>query len=294
MATDASRKTEAAGSARRWIRRWLSIIALAVVALLPREASADPVLEIAIHGETRHFARDALLARPDVASVEIARDIAYGKPMRFRAIPLAVLLPALDASDGVIETVAIDGFAAQLPVDLVTNTDPAKAVAWLAIEPENAPWPPLPGKTASAGPFYIVWTGAMAATIRSEQWPYQVAKLESQPSPAARWPALGVDPALPATHAVRAGQALFVTQCLPCHTLNGAGSSNVGPDMNQPMNPTEYLTHDGLHALIRDPRSVRNWPGLLMPGFAPDQMSDREIDLVIDYLAHMATRRTSR
>lgn len=104
----------------------------------------------------------------------------------------------------------------------------------------------------------------------------------------------GVDPALPATHPVRAGQALFVTQCLPCHTLNGAGSSNVGPDMNQPMNPTEYLTHDGLHALIRDPRSVRNWPGLLMPGFAPDQMSDREIDLVIDYLAHMATRRTSR
>ena len=134
----------------------------------------------------------------------------------------------------------------------------------------------------------------MAATIRSEQWPYQVAKLESQPSPAARWPALAVDPALPATHAVRAGQALFVTQCLPCHTLNGAGSSTVGPDMNKPMSPTEYLTRAGLRALIRDPRSVRNWPGLLMPGFPQDRMSDREIELVIDYLAHMAARRTSQ
>jgi mono/diheme cytochrome c family protein len=152
------------------------------------------------------------------------------------------------------------------------NTDPAKPVALLAIEPADIPWPPLPGKTASAGPFYIVWTGASAATIRSEQWPYQVARLASQPSPAARWPALGVDPALPATHPVRAGQALFVTQC-SCHTLNGAGASTVGPDLNQPMNPTEYLTPAGLHALIRDPKSVRHWPKQQMPGFpgGPDE-----------------------
>jgi mono/diheme cytochrome c family protein len=259
------------------------------------DASAEPILDVAINGQTRHFARDALLARPEVTSVEIVHDIAYGKSMRFRAIPLAVLLPGLSAStDSVLETVATDGFAAQLPLDIVTNTDPAKAVAWLAIEPDDARWPPLPGKTESAGPFYIVWTGAAAATIRSEQWPYQVAKLETQPSPAARWPALGVDPTLPATHSVRAGQALFVTQCLPCHTLNGAGSSNLGPDMNKPMNPTEYLTHDGLRAQIRDPRSVRSWPGQLMPGFTADQMSDREIEVVIEYLAHMAKRRASR
>jgi mono/diheme cytochrome c family protein len=215
--------------------------------------------------------------------------------MRFRAVPLAALLAGLSPpADSVIEAVALDGFAAQLPIDLVTNTDPAQAVAWLAIEPADAPWPPLPGKTASAGPFYILWTGAAASTIRSEQWPYQAAKLESHPSPAARWPALAVDPALPATHAVRAGQALFVTQCLPCHQLNGAGSSTVGPDMSKPMSPTAYMTRAGLHALIRDPRSVRNWPGLLMPGFPRDRMSDREIELVIDYLAHMAARHTSQ
>jgi mono/diheme cytochrome c family protein len=273
---------------------WLSIIALPALLLVSQSASAA-ALEVAIGGETRHFDRDALLARPDVASIEISDDVAYGRTMRFRAIPLAALLTGLSPpTESVIETVALDGFAAQLPLDLVTNTDPAKAVAWLAIEPADAPWPPLPGKTASAGPFYILWVGAAAKTIRSEQWSYQVIKLESHPSPATRWPALGVDPALPATHAVRAGQALFVTQCLPCHTLNGAGSSTVGPDMNKPMSPTEYLTRAGLHALIRDPRSVRSWPGQLMPGFAPDQMSDREIDLVIGYLAHMAARRTSQ
>jgi mono/diheme cytochrome c family protein len=278
-------------------KKWahcFSIVVLSSLLLMWRSEAADPVLDVVIGGDTRHFARDALLARPDVANVEVAADVAYGKAMRFRAVPVAALLAGLNPpADSVIETVALDGFAAQLPLDLITNTDPAKPVAWLAIEPADNPWPPLPGKTASAGPFYILWTGAAAATIRSEQWPYQVAKLASQPSPASRWPALGVDPALPATHPVRAGQALFVTQCLPCHNLNGAGASAIGPDLNKPMSPTEYLTRAGLRALIRDPKSVRSWAEQRMPGFAADQMSDREIDLVIDYFTHMAARRTS-
>ena len=257
-------------------------------------ASADPVLDIVIRDQARQFGRDELLLRADVANVDVAGDVAYGKAMSYRAVPLAALLAGLDLpADSVIESVALDGFAAQLPLDLLTNTDPAKAVAWLAIEPADTPWPPLPGKALSAGPFYILWTGASAATIRSEQWPYQVAKLVSQPSPAARWPALGVDPALPATHPARAGLALFVTQCLPCHTLNGAGTSAVGPDLNQPMNPTRYLTPDGLRALIRDPKSVRSWPGQQMPGFPADQMTDSDINLVIGYLKHMAAQRGS-
>ena len=65
----------------------------------------------------------------------------------------------------------------------------------------------------------------------------------------------------------------------------------MGPDLNQPMNPTRYMTPDGLHALIRDPRSVRSWPGMQMPGFAAAQLSDAEIDQIIAYLDHMAARR---
>jgi mono/diheme cytochrome c family protein len=255
-------------------------------------ASADPVLEIVIGGQTRKFGRDELLRRPDVTHVAVAKDVAYGKAMNYLAVPLATLLAGLDPpANGVIESIALDGFAAQLPVDLLTNTDPAKAVAWLAIEPADRRWPMLPGKAESAGPFYIVWTGAAVATIRSEQWPYQLKRLESQASPLERWPALDVDAALPATDPIRAGLALFKTQCLPCHTLNGAGSSTFGPDLNRPMNPTEYMTRDGLHALIRDPKSVRSWPAMQMPGFAADHMTDREIDLIIGYLAHMTTRR---
>jgi mono/diheme cytochrome c family protein len=44
----------------------------------------------------------------------------------------------------------------------------------------------------------------------------------------------------------RARQTLFVTQCLVCHKLNGAGSADVGPDLNLPENPTEYFQASAL------------------------------------------------
>jgi mono/diheme cytochrome c family protein len=255
--------------------------------------AAEPVLEITVVGKTQSFTREAMLATPGATTIDVARDITYGAPMTYRAVPVASLLAGLTVpTDSVIEAVAEDGFAAQLPFDLLLNTDPGKAIAWLAIEPADHTWPKLSGKDYTAGPFYIAWTGPGAAGIRSEQWPYQVAKLVSQPSPAGRWPALSVDVGLPAT-AVRAGETLFVTQCLPCHRLNGAGASEVGADLNRPMNPTEYLTPEGLHALIRNPKSVRTWPMQQMPGFPPESLSDREIDLVIAYLQHMPGRKKS-
>jgi len=273
---------------RIWIAACLVLSSAAALA-------AEPTLQIDVGGEKRSFTRDAMLASPSATTIKVANDMTYHGPMTYRAVPVATLLAGLKfPPDSVLEAVAVDGFAAQLPLDLVLNTDPSRAVAWLAIEPEDKPWPNIPGKDVSPGPFYLVWTGAEVDEIRSEQWPYQTAKLESQPSPASRWPELAVDPSLPATDPVRAGQALFVVQCLPCHKLNGAGAADVGPDLNRPMNPTEYMTPKCLHALIRDPKSVRTWPGQKMQGWPPDLLSDREIDLIIAYLGHMAGRKTAQ
>jgi mono/diheme cytochrome c family protein len=261
--------------------------------LLPVVAQADePTITATVANDTRSFTRDELLVRPDAIIIEVVHDVTYRMPMTFRAVPVASLLAGMKPpSDSVIEVVTLDGFITQLPTDLVLNTDESKAVAWLAIEPADHPWPPIPEKDVSAGPFYIVWTGAAVGTIRSEQWPYQTAKLISRPSPATRWPALAVNSALPPTDPVRAGQALYIAQCLPCHKLNGAGASDVGPDLNLPQNPTEYLTPQGLHDLIRNPRTVRTWPALAMPPFPPDYLSDRDIGLVVAYLKHMAGRK---
>jgi len=47
-------------------------------------------------------------------------------------------------------------------------------------------------------------------------------------------------------------------------------------------------------AYIRNPASVRDWPGRTMPAFSPDQLSDREIDLIVTYLAYTAQRKLER
>src|SRR5262249_8080376 len=128
--------------------------------LLPAAArAAEPSLAVTVGGKTRNFTREQLLARSDATTIKVPMDISYRAPMTYRAVPVAALLKGMNIpSDSVIEAVAVDGFTAQLPLDLVLNTDESKAVAWLAIEEPDHAWPKLPGKDSSAGPFYIVWT----------------------------------------------------------------------------------------------------------------------------------------
>jgi mono/diheme cytochrome c family protein len=273
--------------------RWCVAVGLATVAAaMPSpSAAAGPTLVVSANGVTQTFDRDALLARSDVAEISTTRDVAYGTRRSYRAVPLANLMKGIDIpADAVVEAMAKDGYVSQLPRSLVEGSDP-EAVGYVAIEPAGEPWPPMPGKDASAGPFYVVWIGAQAATVPPGNWPYHVVTLSVQDPPTKRWPALVVDPMLPALDPARRGQALFVSKCLNCHTLNHAGLATMGPDMNGPMNPTEYLTDTGLRALIRDPQSVRAWPELAMPSFSRDDLSDEDITLIIAYLRHMAGRK---
>jgi mono/diheme cytochrome c family protein len=274
------------------IVRGLALLLLLLLSGLAQ--AAEPTITVTVGNDTRSFTRGELLARPDATTIHVARDVAYRRPMTYRAVPVASVLAGMTLPpDTVLEAVALNGFVAQILPDLLLKTDESKAVAWLAIEPAEQPWPAISGKNENAGPFYIVWTGAEVGSIRSEQWPYQLAKLVSRPSPLSRWPALAVNSALPANDPVRAGQALFVIQCLPCHKLNGAGAADVGPDLNLPQNPTEYLTPQGLHDLIRNPKAVRTWPAQSMPALA-DYLSDNDIELVIAYLKHMAGRKQAQ
>ena len=127
--------------------------------------------------------------------------------------------------------------------------------------------------------------------MRREQWPFAAAVLRPAPSAEARWPEIAVDAGVPVGSPIRAGQALFVTQCLVCHPLNGAGAAHVGPDLNLPHSPTEYFQPWALKAFLRDPGSVRRWSAMQMRGFDAASISDAELDAVLAYLAYMAERR---
>jgi hypothetical protein len=149
----------ASAQARRAIGRVLILVCLLVPPALAQ--AEEPTITITVGNDKRSFTRDELLKRPDAATIDVARDVSYRMQMSYRAVPVASLLAGMKLpDDSLIEAVALDGFIAQLPPDLVLNTDNSKAVAWLAIEPADHPWPSMPGKDTSAGPFYIVWTGA--------------------------------------------------------------------------------------------------------------------------------------
>jgi len=248
------------------------------------------VLQLEGPGGSRQIDTETLLRHPAAREIDVPADVAYHRPMRYRAVPLAVVLNGLGlTASETLEAVALDGFVAQLPGALVLRQGPDQP--WLAVEPAGAPWPALPGKAAGAGPgpFYIVWP--VAEGVRSEQWPYAVARLQVRQAPDQRWPQIAVAPEVPAADARRRGQAVFVAQCFVCHTMNGGGEARLGPDLNLPMSPVEYFQPQALRQLVRNPASVRQWPGQSMPAFTPGMLSERDLDDLVAYLQHMARDR---
>lgn len=261
------------------------LVLLALFLSLPLSAAQ---LQLELGATPRQWSSADLLAHPQARDISIDQDVSYQRPMRYRAVPLAVLLEGVSAKDH-LQAVALDGFAAEMPAAPLMQKGPAQA--WLAVEDPGKPWPALGQGKPSAGPFYLVWTAPQASGIRPEQWPFQISTIRRLASVEARFPALLPDPKLPADSPVRQGFALFQQNCLACHRLNGAGDAQLGPDLNVPHNPTEYFQPGYLRRLIRDPQSLRQWPQAKMPGFAQSVLNEQELDNLLAYLAHMAKRK---
>jgi mono/diheme cytochrome c family protein len=270
-------------------RLWLLGLLLYTVA---RTVAAEPVLTVAIGGRTAIYTSAGLLALPAATTVTIPADVAYRRSMTFRAIPFATLLDGA-ATDDSVRFVAADGFAATLPVAALLAHD-GGAVAYLAVEPTDAPWPPLKaGQAASAGPFYLVWLRPEKGAITPEQWPYQIVRIEAVASLLKRFPMIAPAARLKASHPIRAGFAAFQKHCIVCHTLNGGGDATLGPDLNVPYNPTEYMRPDALRRLIRDPQALHRWSAARMPAFDSRTLPDRELAELLAYLRHMADRKVA-
>ena len=104
-------------------------------------------------------------------------------------------------------------------------------------------------------------------------------------SPVHRWPQLAPRSADPLA---TSGQKVFVTYCLPCHQLNGAGVGKVGPDLGKPMPVLQYITEPGLRAIVRNPAGVRSWPEQHMTGFGTKTLPDKDLDALLAYLKGMS------
>ena len=170
----------------------------------------------------------------------------------------------------------------------------ASTAAYLAIEPAEAPWPALKaGDAATAGPFRLVWPHADKSMIAPALWPVQITRVEQVQPLAKRFPMILPASSIAPNHPIRAGFIIFQNYCMSCHTLNGGGDSNAGPDLNIPYNPTEYLRPEALRRVIRDPQSLRRWPDSKMPAFDAKTLSDRDLAELVAYLRHMADRKVA-
>ena len=273
--------------------RSASILAILIFLMMtlgqPQAVSAAQLsLVVASEAAERQFSATELLSRPDSTRLNVAGDVYHGT-VPYRAVPLLALLSGLNNGRfDTIEARARDGFVSQLPLELIARGAHGGAVAWVAVEDPARPWPPLPNKADSAGPFYLIWEYPERSGVVAEQWPYRLVRLSLVESPLHRWPQLALPINLPAGSPARRGQELFLTNCLACHRLNGGGASDTGPDLARPMSPTQYLSDAGLRAIIRDPRSVRTWPEQHMVGFDKDTLPDVDLEAIVAYLHVMA------
>ncbi|MCD7044549.1 MULTISPECIES: cytochrome c [Pseudomonas fluorescens group] len=261
---------------------------LALLALLIGLPASAAQLTVELDHTRKTWQTADLLKHPQAQTVQIVDDVSYKRTMTYRAVPLAVLLPGLKPESH-LQAVALDGFAAELTAAPLLENHGARA--WLAVEDPAQPWPALADGKPSAGPFYLVWTDPQAGSISPEQWPFQISGIKQLKTVAERFPALLPDPTLAPNDPINQGFALFQKNCLACHRLNGAGDAQVGPDLNVPYNPTEYFGGYFLKRYIRDPQSLRHWPQAKMPAFAASVLPDNELDLLVEYLKHMAARK---
>lgn len=272
------------------LTRWLILVLLCAGTMLivSPGGAAELIVDV---GSKRALTTEELLARPDVATIQVPADVTYQRSMSYRAVPLRALL-GVDGmpSDMELQVTGTDGFVSYIPPGLIFTATGKGAVPWLAIEPPDQPWPLTPSGL-TVGPFYLVWLDPAASGVLSEQWPFRVDALRAVPARALAWPQLAVADDVASDSPARAGRVLFATQCMVCHRMSGVGDATVGPDLNIPHNPTEYFQPWALKAYIRDPSAVRAWPEMKMRGFAKASMSDADLDAIIAYLAYMSTRR---
>jgi mono/diheme cytochrome c family protein len=193
--------------------------------------------------------------------------------------------------EAAIQFQTLDGFSAALSKERLLNDSPKASQAFIAVEDPKHPWPVLKKGKASAGPFYLIWKNPKLSGIGPEEWPYMLKGFEIKGDLKNLYPKIFPEGSLPEASPVQKGFHVFLKNCFVCHTLNKNGSSAMGPDLNVPMNPTEYLKEAALRKLIRNPQALRHWPQSKMSAFGPEVLSAKDLDHLIAYLKHMAPRK---
>jgi mono/diheme cytochrome c family protein len=247
------------------------------------------VLTISSGSIKKIFTRNQLLKSKNLKTLIVPLDPTYNKEMTYQAVPLTDLLEGLPhRDDSTLNFKCLDGFSAALDIKKVLAKESNASHAFIAIEDPHKAWPRVKNGKVATGPFYLVWESPEKSNVQQEEWPFALAGFEIKASLAEQFPKTLIE--TQSVH-VKNGYSVFMKNCFACHTMNGEGNSRLGPDLNLPHNPTEYLRPEFLRKLIRNNQDVHRWPDAKMSHFDEKALSDSDLADLIKYLEAMAAHR---
>jgi mono/diheme cytochrome c family protein len=135
------------------------------------------------------------------------------------------------------------------------------------------------------GPLYLVWDNIKSKELLdagASDMPYQIKRIELKFMP----PFPNMTLPTGSSAAAQRGFMHFRQHCMACHTINGEGGGKA-PELNYPVNVTEYIKPEYLKRWIMSPQSIRY--NTTMPGLT-GAILDRETttEELIAYLKAMS------
>lgn len=190
---------------------------------------------------------------------------------------------SLPLTEAVVTFIATDGYRSRHQVK-----DLPKRLGILAYKEQNSASRSFSdskhGKVPfNPGPYALVWEGSYSDTDHlPTPWSIVEVLLERDSLPQE------LIPNNKSANVLR-GLTVWREQCSRCHSLNKVGGA-VGPELNVPVNITEFWPRERILQMIENPASLR-W-GSAMPSFAWLPSSDREA--VLKYLEAMREAKVCR
>jgi mono/diheme cytochrome c family protein len=260
---------------------------IALVALSAPARSEDKALRFEREGALlRSLSQTEIEARCGEQRVQVAADPYYGRAKTYLASPLHCVIeqgfgkPIASLRGESFFLRALDGY-----IKPASGERLAEPGGWVAFgDAERAGgWEPIDRRQVDPGPFYLVWSGAEQADPHRHPWPYQLAAIEIAPFEA-RYPHT-IPTGVPAGDPAWTGFAVFRSECVACHAVNGEGGT-IGPELNLPLSIVEYRPAEQIKRFISDPSQFRYSSMPANPHLTPAQL-----DGLIAYFTAMQARK---
>lgn len=296
------------------MRRVATVLLLwALVGCAPKppewSAPTDLKLQITYGDQSVSLPLGEALEKLPSKSLTKQNDMLFGEPRAYQGWPLEALAEQVAAQDAdLLVLYCRDGYISKVPMSNLRKGEFVLAYRDPAAAPKS--WIPGPDVTHLAeagndqtlsehdrdhlatlykdlvrledqGPFYPVFVPGPQA----ESWagPFAVERIEFEDQ--AEGPAPSEPPGVEENSAPAQGYQTFKKFCISCHAVNGDGGV-LGPELNRPMNVTEYFNEATLRQMMKDPTQVRENSKMAIL-----HLPDGEVDKVVAYLKHMRSHK---